>query len=148
MKKIASLIGAGAVLFSMALPTLAWGGTDITGNFTTIFTKTFTKAESGDNNISGKYVHGGKISTGTSVSESLVSNMVNSIETFGAGADIERNFTMIGTKNVTVATSGDNNISGKCVSGGRIFSGASGASSLVSNVVNSVLMPAMPSPVN
>lgn len=142
MKKVASLVGAGAMLLALSVPVLA--GTEVEDNWASIKAKVKSVAVSGDNSIHGKYVWGAKIKTGDAVANALVSNMVNSVEV-GCGdcshAEVDGNGAKIRSRVKSVAISGDNSIHGKVVGGGKIVTGFAGAESLVSNVVNSVVTP-------
>lgn len=143
MKKLASFMGAGAMILVMAVP--AFAGTDIRGNIATVFNSVFTKADSGDNSIHGKIVVSGTIKTGAASADTLIYNKVNSVETFRFGCcsapDVERNMGLVTSRTATVADSGDNSIGGKIVRGGSITTGVVGAGTLIDNVLNSFITP-------
>lgn len=86
MKKTASLVVALVLVFGMAVPTLAfWRSSDDTSvrNYARVKNDVEVKADSGDNEIHGKVVRGGKIDTGDSYADALVSNTVNTTVTGG-----------------------------------------------------------------
>ena len=146
VKKIAAMAGAGAMLLSMAGPAFGMGwwwmdsGNDVDiHNWATVTTKTYTKADSGDNEIGGKMVWGGGIHTGAASAYANVYSDVNStlIGCNDCTSDVSvYNGARVYTKTYTKADSGDNDLGGMCVGGGWIGTGAAGATSLVSGLVN------------
>jgi hypothetical protein len=141
MKKIASLVGAGALLVGMTFPVLGWwhSSDDVTiGNWAVVKNDLTTKAYSGDNDIGGKCVWGGSIMTGIAGSFAGVSNDVNSsvVGCDGCGDVSIGNWAVVRSELYTKADTGDNDLHGKYVGGGLIRTGAAGATSLVDNIVN------------
>jgi len=142
MKKALALAGAGAMLLAVVGPTFGfwWGGNEVEiDNHAKVYTKVYTTADSGDNEIGGKMVFGGKIVTGAATAGSEVYNDVNSsvlgCKDCSGSVEID-NHARVYTKVYTKADSGDNEIGGKIVGGGKIITGAAGAGSLVTNIVN------------
>jgi hypothetical protein len=143
MKKALALAGAGALLLTMAGPAFGnwwWmGGNDVDiDNHAFVMNDVYTKADSGDNSIGGKYVWGGSIRTGAATAGSTVGNDVNS-SFVGCACDKDvdiDNHAFVMNDVYTKADSGDNSIGGKCVGGGTIVTGAAGAGSVVTNFVN------------
>jgi len=147
MKKLTALAGAGAMLLGMAGPAFAglsdWfgGSSSLTvRNSALVINKTETEAETGDNETGG----GGFIWTGNAYASALVGNDVNS--TFVAGCDCYddvtvRNSAFVYNNTETEAETGDNDTGGgrhhsRHGSGGVIFTGNAGATSVVTNFVN------------
>ena len=87
MKKIASLVGAGALLFSMVAPSFAFFdflSDDISiRNYGRVSNDIEVEAETGDNEIHGFWVFGGSINTGGAEAAGLVTNIVNTTTTGG-----------------------------------------------------------------
>jgi len=146
LRKLAALAGAGALLLAVAGPALAWGyggggssgGLDIK-NWASVVTNVYTKADTGDNTISGFKVSGGKIRTGDAVASSGVYTEANTTLLSGCedcGSVKINNGASVQTTVTTKADTGDNTISGFKVSGGKIWTGGAEAGSLVNNVVN------------
>lgn len=144
VKKAIAIGAAGLMLLSVAGPVFAgwwWGGgndVDI-HNYARVSTKVYTKADSGDNSIGGKYVFGGRITTGAAGATADLYTDVNSsmLVCDGCDGDINiRNRAHAYTRVKTVADSGDNSIHGKCVGGGIITTGAATAKSIVDTIVN------------
>ena len=151
MKKIAALAGAGALLLSLAGPAFGcsifdgWtncggGSDDVTiHNKARVCTSVTTKADSGDNDIHGKYVWGGKIKTGLADATTWVKTQVNYNEVAcpGCEGDVDIwNKAKVKTRVYTKADSGDNDIHGKCVGGAKIKTGGATAYSDVMSLVN------------
>lgn len=144
-KKFAAA-GASAVLFlSAATPAFAfwWNSDDVTvGNRAYVRNTVITKADSGDNSIHGKYVWGGKILTGDASAGADVFNQVNTVD-LGCGC-LDGDLTVWNKAYVknfvyTKADSGDNEIHGKVVAGGRIWTGDAAAGAIVTNIVNTTV---------
>ena len=117
-------------------------GIDI-DNHAKVFTKVYTKADSGDNYINGSMVFGGKIVTGAASATSDLYTDVNSsmLGCYKCDGDVDiDNHARVYTKVYTKADSGDNYINGMCVGGGKITTGATNARSIVDSVVNFTLI--------
>ena len=143
-KLIAGAVGAGLVLtMAGAALALSWSDDVETSNFAVVKNVVITKADTGDNEIHGKVVGGGRITTGAATAVADVYNQVNTTEV-GCGCldgDVEtHNFGVVKNFVVTKADTGDNEISGKYVFGGKIRTGDAGAMSLVTNVVNTTVV--------
>lgn len=149
MKRIAALAGAGALLLSMAGPAFGgfdWFGSDSSltvNNHALVINKTETEAETGDNESSG-----GWIMTGNAGATSLVGNQVNYTEVWGCDCydDVTvNNGAFVYNDTETEAETGDNDTGGSRrrrhrSSGGAIFTGNAGATSVVENLVNFTLI--------
>lgn len=147
MKKIAALAGAGALLLSVALPAFGFGfwpmpvpSNDVNiSNWAKVDTDVYTKANTGDNELGGMCVMGGKIDTGSAMAGSQVKLDVNSSLIGCPGCEGDVNITngaKIYTDVVTKAESGDNDLGAMFLSGGRILTGDAEAGSLVDALVN------------
>lgn len=146
IKKAIAIGAAGLMLLSVAGPAFGngwwWGGgeVEIEDNWASVYNYVYTKADSGDNSIGGKYVFGGSIRTGTATAYTNLYNDINSslVGCDGCGGDveIEDNWASVGNTVYTKAYSGDNRIGGRCVGGGTITTGAAGATSIIDNIVN------------
>lgn len=146
---IATGAGAALMLSATAVPAFAshwqWNNDDDVNisNWASVKNYVTTKANTGDNSISGKYVFGGEINTGEAAAVSDVYNLVNTVELGCDCVDGDLNISNgASVKNYiyTKADSGDNSISGKVVGGGSIDTDDATAGSFVSNVVNTVLV--------
>lgn len=150
VKKALAIVGAGAILLSMAVPVLGqcyglscfpMSSDDVTiHNCALVSNRLYTKADSGDNMISGWFgVSGGVINSGNATAKLTLGNEVNTslLGCTGCIDDVNiYNRARVYNRVKTIADSGDNMLSGMCVSGGRITSGAASATSLVTNIVN------------
>jgi len=142
MKKIAALVGAGALVLALVVPAMAvWLPTsDVNiSNWANVSTRVSTSANTGGNSIGGKYVWGGKVTSGDAMSVSLTSTTVNtnSVGCLTCGDDVNvSNWANVSTKVSTSANTGGNSIGGRCVGGGRILTGGAAAQSEVYTVVN------------
>ncbi len=145
IKKVLAIAGAGAILLSMAGPAFGWGWSwggsndlDI-DNHAFVVNKVYTRADTGDNSIGGRYVFGGSIRTGAATAGTDVLNDVNSsfvgCDCVDGDVDID-NGAFVYNRVKTRADSGDNRIGGKFVGGGSITTGAAGAGSIVTSLVN------------
>ena len=139
MKKFAALIGAGAMLLSMAVPAFATGIFDFLSddvsihNFGYVKNDVDTSANSGLNSAGG-FFHGGLIFTGNAVSGATVGTEVNST-LIGCGCADDVSIWNMGTvKNYidTNANTGLNHTFG----GGFISTGGALGNSVVSSMVN------------
>ena len=144
IKKALAIAGAGAILLSMAGPAFGcwwcWPSDDIDiWNRAKVHTRIYNKADTGDNEVHGEYVFGGRIRTGDARATSTVYNDVN-YNDVGCGCmdgDVDiHNRARVGTRIYNKADSGDNEVHGKVVCGGRIRTGAATATSMVDNLVN------------
>lgn len=142
IRKITSLMGAGAMLLGMATPAFGiwWGSDDINiTNMAFVRNTVRTEGNSGYNSIGGRYVFGGRIETGRAEAGSSVLNDVNST-LIGCGCldgDLTlHNMAFVGNRVKTEANSGDNRIGGKVVGGGVIDTGNALAGASVLNSVN------------
>ena len=144
-KKLAALAGAGVLLLSMAGPALGWGGwwwgSDddlvINNHDTTLNSTVRTNANTGHN---GSWF-GGLIMTGPAGATSMVTNDVNSSIVGCDCADdvtINNNHTRLNSTVTTSANTGYNHGGGWF--GGGIDTGSAGATSMVSNFVNTVMV--------
>lgn len=150
---IKRLIAAGSaaalMLSATAVPAFAshwqWNNDDDVNitNWASVKNYVTTKADTGDNSISGKYVFGGAIDTGKAVAGTEVLNVVNDT-TLDCGCldgDLTiKNSAVVKNYVYTKADTGDNSISGKVVGGGDIDTGDATAGSLVQNIVNTTLV--------
>ncbi|KKU10297.1 MAG: hypothetical protein UX13_C0015G0006 [Candidatus Woesebacteria bacterium GW2011_GWB1_45_5] len=143
MKKIASLVGAGALLFSMVAPSFAFFdflSDDISiRNYGRVSNDIEVEAETGDNEISGFKVFGGRIRTGDAFAVADVSNLVNttSLDCGCLDGDLTvRNYGRVYNDVDVEAETGDNEIHGFWVFGGSINTGGAEAAGLVTNIVN------------
>jgi hypothetical protein len=143
MKKIAALVGAGALVLALVVPAMAtwtWPSNDVTiSNWANVSTKVNTSANTGSNRIGGKYVWGGKIKSGEAMSVSLASTTANtnSVGCLKCGDDVTiSNWANVSTKVNTSANTGNNSIGGKCVGGGSILTGDAVSQSEAYTVVN------------
>lgn len=145
MKKIASLVGAGAMILGMAVPAFAYvhhHSSDDTSvrNYARETNDVEVKADSGDNEIHGKYVRGGRILTGLADAYSELVNVVNTNDLNNGGDDLTvRNYARVRNNVEVRADSGDNEIGGKYVRGGKIDTGDALAASVIDNTVNTTL---------
>jgi len=144
MKKIAALVGAGALVLALVVPAMAKGKKDsevkIENENTTVVTTVTTRANTGGNEVHGMCVRGGKIVSGEATAGSFVSSDVNSSEVGckGCGGKVEiknKNTTAV-TGVTTRANTGNNEMGGKYVSGGTIRTGDASAYSTVYSLVN------------
>lgn len=146
VKKIAALAGAGVLLASMAGPALGcfgwwcdWSDEIGISNSATVTNIVGTVANTGHNDMGGKFVWGGGIDTGNATAGSGVINQVNWNE---VGCDCVDGDITIGNRasvlNLvdTRANTGHNHLGGMCVGGGLIDTGNAGATSLVDNFIN------------
>lgn len=152
MKKVASLIGAGALLMATAVPAFAsWctysrcpspdkSGDISLHNFAVVDTDAVSIAKSGNNYLGGLSVFGGSITTGKAEAWSIINNDLNSsiIGCRECKGDIDIfNKAFVDAHTFAKADSGHNSLSGLVVGGGaKITAGAVVAGSLVDNVVN------------
>ena len=150
MKKVASLVGAAALLLTMAGPALGicfgpfCGGSDggdlEISNRARVSNRILTVSNTGLNEIEGKYVCSGKIRTDRADAYSTVYNDVNYNVVGCEGCDYDdvtlRNKASVRNGVLTVANTGLNEISGKMVGGGRIYTGAAYSNGYVDNIVN------------
>ncbi len=145
IKKALAIAGAGAVLLSMAGPAfgMGWwwmGGDDVTiRNVGTVNNTITNSANTGHNDIGGMCVHGGRILTGGASATANVGNDVNSngIGCFSCDGDIDiYNTGLVNNRVTNRANTGYNHIGGMFVGGGLISTGNAGASTLVTNFVN------------
>ena len=89
MKKVASLLGAGALLFGMVGSAFAFdfhhffGSDTRVRNYARVTNDVDVDADSGDNEVHGMFVHGGSIRTGSALAGGLVTNLVNTTITGG-----------------------------------------------------------------
>jgi hypothetical protein len=147
-KLIAGAAGAGLVL-TMAGAALAfgWWNDELTVKNTDTTVKNYvtTKADSGDNEIHGKYVGGwfgggAKINTGDATAVTALDNVVNYTEVEGCGCfddvTVKNRDTMLKNMVYTKADSGDNEIHGKYVKAGKINTGTATAVATLTNMVN------------
>ena len=151
MKRLVGVAAAGAMLLSMATPAMAGicdymdcgGGGDSSSsvsinNHAFVYNKAYTKADTGDNDIGGKCVFGGKIYTGAATATSQIYNDVNS-SILGCDDCFDNmsinNHAMVFNKAYTKAYTGDNGIHGKYVGGGYINTGDAGAGGIIDNIV-------------
>lgn len=149
MKKIAALVGSAALLFSMTggvfatvlpwFPPFPMSEDEATvKNYARVKNVVDTNSNTGFNSISGGFVWGGTIYTGPAGALSDVSNVVNA-NSLGCGCYDDlyiKNKARVRNYVTTDANSGFNSVSGGFVKGGVIGTGAAGAESWVSNVVN------------
>ena len=147
MKKLAIFAGAGVLMLSMASVALGghhWHGkgsdSDVSiNNWAKVTNKVYTVADSGDNDLGGKCVFGGSITTGAASAYSMLGNYVNQnlVSCSDCDGDITiKNGAKLYNKVYTKADSGDNELGGKYVGGGVIKTGAALAGSVLENVVN------------
>lgn len=145
MKKVASLVGAGAILLSMTGFVFARGGHHHSSDDTTIrnyarvTNDVEVEAETGDNEVGGMMVWGGRIRTGFAEAWGTLTNRVNwnNVDCDCADGDVTvSNRAMVRNDIEVEAETGDNEIHGMFVKGGRIRSGGAYADGLVENVVN------------
>ena len=148
MKKVASLVGAGALLFGMVGSAFAldfhhfFGSDTRVRNYARVTNDVDVDADSGDNEIGGKFVFGGRIRTGEATAVGDVFNDVNYTE-LGCGCDGDlsiRNRARVRNEVDVDADSGDNEVHGMFVHGGSIHTGGAMAGSLVTNLVNTTIM--------
>lgn len=148
MKKLLySAVGVAAFL-AVAAPAMAtwtWPSNDVNveNEHTKVITKVTTKADAGDNSISGKFVWGGKITSGDAVALADVQTMANYTEVNACGSclkgdvKVENEHTFVLSKVYTKADSGDNSIHGMMVGfHPEIVAGGALASSVVGSQVN------------
>lgn len=145
MKKIAALVGAGALVLALVVPAMAYRGrttgrVEIENEDVTVVNKVETKADTGDNSIGGKCVGGGSITTGNASAISMVYNDVNTSEIACRGCrgnvEIENEDVTVRNRVETKADTGDNRIGGKYVKSGTIRTGVAYAYSDVYSLVN------------
>jgi len=149
MKRIAALTGAGALLLGMAVPALAGhyrrGSDELTVlNLGVVVNNTETEAETGDNEAGSK----GWIMTGNAGAGASVFNDVNYTAVAGCGCydDVKiLNGAFVWNDTETEAETGENEVGGghhhrRSRGGGMIFTGDAGATSAVSNFVNTTLV--------
>ncbi len=149
VKKLAILAAA----LALATPAFAhwWGSDDVTvENKNTKVTNTVTtKADTGDNEVSGMFVRGGKISTGDASAYAQVTNGVNYTQVTGCGCfddvTVKNKNTKVKNTVTTKADTGDNEVKGFKVGGwyrrgAKIYTGDEVASSVVWNDVNTTLV--------
>lgn len=127
----------------MAVPTFAfhrWSSDDISiRNYARVSNDIEVEATTGDNEIEGFGIRGGRISTGTATAYGTLKNDVNYNE---IGCDCTdgdltvRNTARVRNELEVKAESGDNEIEGFMVGGGRIRTGTAYADGLVENFVN------------
>jgi len=147
MKKIAALVGAGALVLALVVPAMAvwsWPSNDVNvSNWANVSTRVSTSANTGGNSIGGKYVWGGRVRSGDAVSIAVVGTTVNTNEvscpTCNGDVNVS-NGANVSTKVSTSANTGGNSIGGRCVGGGRILTGGAAAQSEVYTVVNTNLV--------
>lgn len=152
MKKIAALVGAGALVLALVVPAMATilpvplpsNGVTIS-NGAGVNTNVYTTANTGYNGISGMCVWGGKITTGRANSGSLVQVGVNTNKVKDGcnicGGDVKvSNWATVNTTVSTSANTGYNSIGGGRVGGGSISTGNANAGSEAYVVVNSNLV--------
>lgn len=141
MKKIASLVGAGALVLGMAIPTFAFGGgwfdwssSEATvKNYAWVDTNTSTSANTGWNISMKSWFFGGTVETGGAFAGSDISNRVN-WNSIGCDCYDDlyvKNFADVDTNTSTSANTGWNDSFG-----GSVFTGGAEAQGLVSSVVN------------
>ena len=147
MKKLAVFVGAGVLMVSMAGVVLGRGKPRppkpepvVVTNWANVDNKVTTVANTGDNELKARYsIRGGKIYTGAATAVSSVSNMVNYNEILCSDCDGKvtvNNWGNLKNRVYTLADSGDNTISAKCVGGGLIKTGEAYAVSVVENAIN------------
>jgi len=143
MKKVASLLGAGALLFGMVGSAFAFdfhhffGSDTRVRNYARVTNDVDVDADSGDNEIGGKFVFGGRIRTGDATAGAEVLNDVNYTE-LGCGCDGDLSARVRNDVDVD-ADSGDNEVHGMFVHGGSIRTGSALAGGLVTNLVNTTI---------
>jgi len=145
MKKIASLMGAGALVLAMAIPAFAYDRhqrfSDDTrlSNYARVTNEVEVVADSGDNEIDGFFVTRGRISTGTATAlgDVLTEANYNKIGCNDCNGDLSvRNRASVRNEVEVRADSGDNEIDGGFVGGGRIRTGAARGDGIVTTTVN------------
>ena len=157
MKKIAALVGAGALVLALVVPAMArrgggggggtspsTGGVDIT-NQASVTTTVSATADSGRNSIGGICVRGGNINTGRASSGSIAEVYVNTNKVKDGctvcGSNVKvSNGATVNTTVSTTANTGYNSISGMGVGGGSVSTGNANAESEAYVVVNSNLV--------
>jgi hypothetical protein len=150
MKKFASLVGAGALLLTMAVP--AFGFFPVfqkpaevkVYNSAFVTNTTTTKATSGDVELNAFTLSGGVYKTGSASSGAGVYNQVNSTQLgcTSCSQDLTiKNNAFVMNDTYTKATSGEVEVGGWKV-GGFVYAstGAAGASSSVQNFVNTTIV--------
>lgn len=142
MKKFASLVGAGAMLLTLAGSAFAYDWFDGTfvKNYARVRNEVTVKADTGDNSVHGFKVFGGEITTGDALAAGGVTNVVNS-NSLDCGCFSEdglfiKNKAKVSNDLYVKADTGDNEIHGFKVFGGSIVTGGALAEGLVTNVVN------------
>lgn len=149
MKKIASLIGAGALLLTMAVPAFGFWrpSPEIeVSNHAMIINDTTTRATSGDVEVGGKFVFGGTYNTGLASSAAVVYNDVNYTEVncSWCSRDVEvKNSAFVMNDTYTRAASGEVEVGGYWVGSPRATTGGAGASSVINNFVNTTVVGAI-----
>ena len=143
MKKALALAGAGVILLSMAGPSFGtgggwWGGDDVNiYNRASVINNVVTQASTGYNSVGGLLVCG-RIRTGAAGATAIIGNDVNlnQVGCDGCDGDVEiHNNAYVRNNVLTQASSGYNRVGGLLV-GGMIRTGAAGATSMVTNFVN------------
>ena len=145
MKKFAMLAGSAALLLTMVTGVMAsrrHGDEVSIRNYARVTNDVETKADSGDNEISGRVVRRGRIETGNA---SATSDVFSDVNTTSLGCGCADDLTIRNNARVrndvdTRADSGDNEIHGHYVGGGVIDTGRAHAEGLVTNYVNSTLV--------
>lgn len=141
MKKIASLMGAGAMLFGMAAPSFAYSWfTPVSkvsvGNNVTVNTEIKAKVNTGMNKVVSGFT-GGTIGTGVAITLGQVSNTVNTNTVGVKVADVNvSNFANVNTGVKANVNTGMNSVIGGMFTSGLIGTGDAQATGGVTNVVN------------
>jgi hypothetical protein len=147
MRKLAALAGSAALLFSMAGSAFAFfpyffQDEATVKNYARVSNRVYTKANTGYNELGGKFVWGGEIATGAAGALTGVSNIVNANE-LGCGCYDDlyiKNKASVWNSVTTKANTGGNDLGGMWVGGGLIDTGDAGATSAIENIVNTNLV--------
>ncbi len=150
MKKLASLVGAFAMVLVFALPAFASYRHHRSSDDTTVTNRARVsnnlelESETGDNEIHGRVVRDADITTGEAETVGTVYNRVNRTE---IGCDCEgdgdldvRSSARVRNSLELEAETGDNEIHGRYVGGGDIDTGDAYVDGLVDNTVNTTLV--------
>lgn len=150
MKKLIGIAAGAGLVLTMTGAALAHRSDDLLIKNTDTDVKNYvtTKADSGDNEIHGMIVGGffsaPKIRTGAALASTVLSNEVNTTVAEGCGCfddvTVKNRDTYVKNMITTKADSGDNEIHGKFVSGGKIYTGSATAGLSLSNIVNFTLL--------
>ncbi len=106
---------------------------------------TLTVANTGVNKVSGKYVSGGALTTGAARATSEVTTQANYTNIqcntcFGGSRETIKNSGTVLNLTGSLANTGINKVSGKCVGGSALTTGAATAGSYVTSVVNTNIL--------